>query len=484
MNRGLPGQRGLVVQIESRRFKHYARKALLDSDLQAALANAKGGFVDKRRAAIESLPEYQAIRDAAREVKEHTLSHLDYYLEKFESSVIAIGGQVHWASTPSEATRIVTDICRHSQAKRIIKGKSMVGEEIAINPALEAEGLDVIETDLGEYIIQLANEPPSHIIAPAVHKTRRAITELFYQHHRHLGRHKKVEATADIVNEAREVLRDAFLSADVGITGANFLIAETGQNVIVTNEGNGDLCSSLPDVHIVTASIEKVVPTLEDATLMLRLLARSATGQEMSCYTSFYGGARQGDDDEAPREYHVVLLDNGRSTMLSGAFRSMLRCIRCGACLNHCPVYSAIGGHAYGWVYPGPMGSVLTPLMQGLEESRDLPNACTLNGRCREVCPMQINLPDMLRQHRTRLYLAGSRKWTEKVGLAIWHRLVARPTIYRWCSGFIARSLARLGRRKGFFRQLPLAGSWTASRFMPAPQGKTFLQQWKDGDID
>ena len=260
---------------------------------------------------------------------------------------------MHWASTPAEAQAIVLDVCRAAGAKRITKGKSMVGEEVALNEALEAAGFEPIETDLGEYIIQLANEPPSHIIAPAIHKTRDQIADLFHARHAEYGLHERQTEPTALVGEARTVLREKFQSADVGITGANFLVAETGSSVIVTNEGNGDLTNTLPRVHVVTAGIEKVIPTLEDMSTLLRVLARNATGQEASAYTTLSSGPRRAGDLDGPGEYHVVLLDNGRSQMLGNEFHEMLRCIRCGACMNHCPVYHAVGGHAYGWVYVG-----------------------------------------------------------------------------------------------------------------------------------
>ena len=461
-------------------FKQRARVALQDVPLQRALAKAKGGFIEKRSEAVATLPEFEELRAAAREIKEHTLAHLDHYLERFESRVIASGGHVHWARTPEEACDIVAGICGDANAQCITKGKSMVGEEVGINDALEALEAEVVETDLGEYIIQLAKEPPSHIIAPAVHKTKNQITDLFHQHHQKYGLSERVTEIPDIVNEARQVLRDKFVGADVGITGANFLIAETGSTVIVTNEGNGDLTNTLPRVHIVTTSIEKVVPTLEDVTTILRLLARSATGQEMSSYTTFSTGPRRSGDLDGPEEFHVVLLDNGRSEMLGNEFHEMLRCIRCGACLNHCPVYGSVGGHAYGWVYSGPMGSVLTPLMTGLREAANLPNACTLNGRCQEVCPMSIPLPKMLRELRRREFENRLTPPRVRWGLAAWSALAKRPKLYHALTALGVRVLGALGRKRGRFRYLPLAKGWTSVRDMPAPQGRTFLSQWQE----
>lgn len=463
----------------SHAFKRNARAALADAQLQRALKNVGTGFVQKRRAALDALPEFEALREAGREIKEHTLAHLDLYLERFEQQVRAAGGQVHWARDAREACEIVVRICREAGARRVTKGKSMVSEEIGLNEALEAAGLERIETDLGEYIIQLAEEPPSHIIAPAIHKTRQQIAELFRDRHRPYGLEGELETVPQIVDQARQVLREKFLTADVGITGANLLVAETGSAAIVTNEGNGDLTATLPRVHIVTASIEKLVPTLEDASVVLRLLARSATGQDFTAYTTFFTGPRHEGDADGPEAYHVVLVDNGRSEMLGNEFHDMLRCIRCGACMNHCPVYGSIGGHAYGWVYPGPMGSVLTPLMVGLEKAADLPNASTLCGRCEEVCPMSIPLPALLRRHRFREYERGLSPARVRWPLRAWAFLARRPWLYRLSMGLGVRLLAALGRRKGRFRRLPLAGGWTGARDLPAPQGPSFMAQWQ-----
>lgn len=460
-------------------FVRNSHQALLDGPLQAALAKARGGFVDKRRAALDDLPEYEALRYAARDLKDHTLENLDHYLVLFEQQVQATGGQVHWARDAREAGDIAVALCRDEGARRIAKGKSMVGEEIALNEALEAAGLEVVETDLGEYILQLAKEPPSHIIAPAIHKSRDQIAALFREHHRQFGFQQPLDTVPAIVNEARQVLRDQFLQADIGITGANFLIAETGSAVVVTNEGNGDLSATLPRRHIVIAGIDKVVPTLEDANVLLRLLARSATGQAFTAYTSVFTGPKRQQDRDGPERFHVVLVDNGRSAMLEGPYREMLRCIRCGACLNHCPVYQAVGGHAYGWVYPGPMGAVLTPLMPGGGPADHLPHASTLCGRCEAVCPMPIPLPRMLREHRREQYERGRATRRSRWIVTIWAWLAGRPRMYHALMPLGTRLLAALGGRRRALRRLPFAGAWTASRDLPAPQGATFIAQMR-----
>ena len=468
------------MQPQSLSFKTNAREALLDDNLKQALSNVKDGFIGKRSAAVALVPEWQQIRDEARQLKNHVLENLDHYLLAYESKVTANGGEVHWAASSVDANDIIVNICKSVGARTVTKGKSMVGEEASLNEAIEQAGMQAIETDLGEYIIQLAKEAPSHIIAPAIHKTREQVSDLFHANHEQYGLHERLVDRTALVNEARSVLREKFRAADVGITGANFLIAETGQHVLVTNEGNGDLTSNLPRVQIVIVGIEKVIPTLEDASCLLRLLARSATGQHFSNYTSLMSGPARDGDTDGPDQFHVVLVDNHRTDMLAGELREMLRCFRCGACLNHCPVYGAIGGHAYGWVYPGPMGSVVTPAMIGIENAPDLPHACTLNGRCAEVCPMSIPLPRLLREHRRQTFIKSLQSPQSRYGLGLWAAIAKRPRLYQLLTGMGVRVLARLGKGRGKFKRLPLAGAWTKGRDLPAPQGpSTFMQQYR-----
>jgi L-lactate dehydrogenase complex protein LldF len=468
------------MEITSPAFKQNARGALADTQLQKALGNVRTGFIDKRRKAIEALPEFEALRDRARDIKNHTLAHLDLYLEAYEQKVTEAGGHVHWAETAADARAIILDICRQYGARTVTKGKSMITEEIGLNECLEEAGIQPVETDLGEYIIQLRGEHPSHIIAPAVHLNKEQVEEDFRRVHAHLPPSRDLSEPSALLGEARRVLRAKYFDAEVGITGANFLVAETGTSVIVTNEGNGDLTQILPKVHIVMASIEKITPTLEDVSQILRVLARSATGQDMSVYTTFSTGPRRPEDPDGPEAYHVVLLDNGRSSMLGTEFQDMLRCIRCGACMNHCPVYHAIGGHAYGWVYPGPMGAVLTPSLIGIDKAGHLPNASTFCGRCENVCPMRIPLPRMMRNWREREFERGLNPATTRYGLRIWAMLAKRPRLYRLATAWGAAALSRLGGRKRRLRRLPLAGGWTAWRDLPAPENKTFMQQWAE----
>lgn len=464
-------------------FPDNAREALADDQLARALGRLGQGFPLKRLEAVARMPEFEDLRDRARDIKNHTLAHLDLYLEQYERRVVESGGQVHWCRTAADARDKILELCRAAGAKTVTKSKSMIGEEIAINEHLEENGVEPIETDLGEYIIQLRHEPPSHIIAPAIHLNKEQVAETFREKHTDLDPDRDLEDPRSLLEEAREKLRQKYIAADVGLTGANFLVAETGSNVLVTNEGNADLTYSLPRVHIVIASIEKVIPTLEDATAVLRVLARSATGQELSVYTDFCTGPKRPGDLDGPEEYHVVLLDNGRTDLLGTEFQEMLRCIRCGACLNHCPVYNAVGGHAYGWVYSGPMGAVLIPGLIGIDEAGHLPNASTLCGKCESVCPMRIPLPRMLRAWRERQFARKGTSPSVRLGLAAWAFLAKRPRLYRAVTGPAVSILALLGRRKGRFRRLPLAGGWTGPRDLPAPQGDSFIAQYHKGPV-
>ena len=463
------------MEIRSPEFKKNAQIALKDVELQKALGKFKTGLPVNRVKAIEKLPEFDQLRDESRDLKNHILANLDIYLEEFERKVIEQGGQVHWASTSEDACRLVHQICADVDAKTVTKGKSMVSEEIGLNEYLEDRGIEPIETDLGEYIIQLRNDRPSHIIVPAIHLTVPQVADTFHEHHNR----PRTEDGAALMTEAREILRKKFVAADVGITGANFLVAETGSTIIVTNEGNGDLTQTLPDTHIVISSIEKVVPTLEDMTLFLRVLARSATGQEFTVYNTLSTGGRRDDEQDGPKNFHVVLVDNGRSNMLGGEFQDMLRCIRCGSCMNNCPVYGAVGGHSYGWVYPGPMGSVLTPQMVGIENSAQLPNASTACGKCEEVCPVRIPLPKLMRHWREEEFEKHLTPSTVRFGIQSWGWVASHPWVYSkfWSLG--NKVMRLIAGKNGRIKKLPLAGGWTDWRDMPAPTGPTFMQAYK-----
>lgn len=462
---------------DSVHFLDKARDALKDPVLSEHMDFIGQSFPVMRDNAISAMGNFEDVRQHHKAIKDHTLDHLEHYLKQFEEQVVVRGGHVHWAADGEEFNRIVLDLCRQYDARTVGKGKSMITEETGLTPYLELQGLQVTETDLGEYIIQQAGEPPSHIIGPAFHKSEESIRELFFDKHP-LGDRTLADPEA-MVQEARRVLRHTFLNTDIGIIGSNALVAETGQSLLVTNEGNGDLVSTLPRVQIVCASIDKVVPRAEDAMEQVRLLSRSVLGSPSTAYTSLYSGPRAADDLDGPDAFHVVLLDNRRSDILASDYRDILRCVRCSACLNHCPVYIGAGGHAYGWVYPGPMGSVLTPLLTSLESSNALPNACTACGRCAEVCPSDIPLPDLLRDLRRDEAQAklSPRRW--RWGMKA-HALIARlPWLYHALSAIGILSLHLLGRKAGAFQSLLLANGWTQVRDFPAPEGSTFMQQYR-----
>jgi L-lactate dehydrogenase complex protein LldF len=459
----------------SDRFREHVARALTDDDLKVALTRTTGLLQSRRRQVVDEYAEYNEARSRAAAIKDHTLRHLGHYLEMFEANATTNGAVVHWARTPAEARRIVAKICTDAGAKTATRVKSMLGEEIGIAEALEDAGVERIETDLAEHIIQLAEDPPSHIVMPAMHKTHEQVATLFDDKHTVVPDSHDIP---DLVGSARRELRQKFLNADVGISGANFLIAETGAIVTVTNEGNSELTCTPPKVHIVTAGIEKVIPGMDHASVFLRLLSRAAIGAEITQYTTFYNGPKRAGDADGPQDYHIVLVDNHRTDMLGSDLQPMLRCIRCGACMNHCPVYAAVGGHAYGAVYPGPMGSVLTPALSSLKAAKDLPNACTLNGRCREVCPVNIPLPDMLRSLRARQWDAKLASPVTKAALATWGFMARRPKLYHLVTGLGVHGLRVWAFGRNRIRRMPFAGGWVKHRDLPRPERGSFMQQY------
>jgi len=446
--------------LSSETFKENARAALADVQLRGALKNATSLFGDRRKAAAASLPNWEDLRSQARAIKDDVLLHLDRYLEEFVRNAESRGATVHWARDAAEANSIICGLATERAARIVVKSKSMTTEETHLNDALEAAGMQVVETDLGEYIIQLAHEPPSHIIAPAIHKTRQQIGALFTAE---LGM-RPTDNVDQMTSTARMKLRDRFAAADVGISGVNFAIAETGTIVIVENEGNIRLTTSLPRLHIAVMGIEKVIPRFNDLDVFLKLLPRSGTGQRLTTYQSFITGTKRASTDEGPDELHIVLLDNGRSRMLAHPVtRQSLACIRCGACLNACPVYQQVGGHAYGSVYPGPIGAVITPQLMGIQKAAQLPYASSLCGACREVCPVKIDIPRLL------LHLRGEispRKGsaTERLAFKMWARVMTSPSLYR-LSSVAGRILQRV---------MPISRAWTNGRDLRPIESKSF----------
>lgn len=452
--------------LSSETFRENARAALADTQLRGALKTATSLFGERRKEAAAGLPNWEQLRNRAREIKDETLLHLDRYLEEFTQQAERRGAKVHWARDAAEANTIICNLAKQAQARSVVKSKSMTTEETHLNSALEAIGVHVVETDLGEYIIQLADETPSHIIAPAIHKTKKQVSELFSSE---LGS-PPTDDIAQLTRTARTTLRDRFAAADVGVSGVNFAIAETGTIVIVENEGNIRLTTSVPRLHIAVMGIEKVIPRFSDLEVFLKLLPRSGTGQRLTTYQSFITGIKRHPNDEGPAELHIVLLDNGRSRMLDHPVtRQSLACIRCGACLNVCPVYQQIGGHAYGSVYPGPIGAVITPQLMGIEKTAQLPYASSLCGACREVCPVKIDIPRLLLHLRAEI-APRQGGMSERLAFKIWTMMMTSPKLYR-----LSSQAGRL-----FGRLLPISRAWTRGRDLRPIEAKSFHDLWHD----
>jgi len=474
--------------VTSETFDENAKAALADSQLRGALRNATSLFGQRRLAATKTVTDWEGLRTQARTIKDDVLLHLDQYLEKFVANAESRGAQFHWARDAAEANSIICDLAKQRGARTIVKSKSMTTEETHLNVALEAANIQVVETDLGEYIIQLAEETPSHIIVPAIHKTKRQIAELFTEE---LGM-APTDDVDKLTRTAREQLRNRFAAADIGISGVNFGIAETGTIVILENEGNIRLTTSLPRVHIAVMGIEKILPRFADLDIFLKLLPRSGTGQRLTTYQSFITGTKTDKNAEGPEELHVVMLDNGRSRMLAHPVtRQSLACIRCGACLNACPVYQQIGGHAYGSVYPGPIGAVITPQLMGLEKTQQLPYASSLCGACREVCPVKIDIPRLLLHLRSEIteksapnVTSANPRTGERLAFKVWQATMTRPWLYelsgklgRLFQGLVVKN-GRIGVLKGPARLATPLTAWTSGRDLRPIEQQSFRELW------
>lgn len=457
-------------------FRRRATIAIEDIQLQSALEGATGKFVGGRLQALAELPDADALRHHFKAIRSATLANLAHYLELFERKAVAAGAHVHWARDGQEAVNIVLNIAQQRGVQLITKSKSMVTEEIHLNATLEAQGIEPVETDLGEWIIQLAGEPPSHIIGPAIHKTRHQVAELFSKE---VGRALSPDDIDQLTAEARRILRARFLAAGMGVSGGNLGVAETGSLLLVTNEGNGRLVTTAPPVHIAIMGLEKICPDWDAAAAWLALLARSATGQPMSVYTTAITGPRRADDPDGPEEVHIVLLDNGRSQYVGTEYEEILQCIRCGACLNVCPVYKKAGGHAYGNPYSGPVGAVVAPLLFGLEAYGALPQASTLCGACKDACPAAIDIPRLLLALRQAEVAQHLLPWHERKAEELAAYLLGSAGRLNFFT-----KIGRLGQRP--FQQdgalhLPLRPG--DGRALPALAAKSFRQMWQDGEL-
>ena len=466
-------------------FRENSKKALGDPKLKEALVN----FTDKSRAsrgrAVSEVSDWDKLRSRAREIKKEVIDNLDEYLVELEESVVRAGGEVHWAKDSLEARSIILEIARENGVSRVVKSKSMATEEIDLNSHLSSNGVEAVETDLGEYIVQLSDDHPFHIITPAIHKTKDDISRLFSEK---LGV-PQYEDPQKLTNVARKELREKFLSADMGISGVNFAVAETGTIAIVENEGNARLSTTFPDIHVALMGIEKIVPGFEDLSVFLSLLARSATGQKSSTYVSLITGPRRKGDTDGPRQFHLVFLDNGRSDIAkSRETRESLYCIRCGACINICPVYRQVGGHSYGWVYSGPIGAVITPQLNDLEKTADLPFASSLCGACRDVCPVKIDFPQVLLSLRQKAVEKAGKKpkpanLVERFAFSAWSFVFSRHFFYDLAGKFFVQA-QRFYKKEEKLLGLPYPFSkWTEQKDFPAFSAKPFRKRWKEKNI-
>lgn len=468
--------------VQSGEIHERGRKSLGDAHLEEAYRSSTLRLYTHRLQAKAEVPGFDQLRDTAREIKQEVMERLDEYLVRFAENVERNGGVVHWARTAEEASATVVEIAKRAGAGEVVKAKTMVGEEIELNEALEAAGIRAVETDLGELIVQLAGERPAHIVAPAIHKTRQDVSDLFVAH----LQSERTSEPERLTAIARRAMREMFSKAGMGLSGANFAVAETGTVVVIENEGNIRFSTTAPRVHVALVGIEKIIPRFADLGVFLRLLGRSATGQKLTVYTSLLTGPRRAGED-GPEEMHVVLIDNGRvKTFEDEKMREALYCIRCGACLNACPVYRKIGGHAYGWVYSGPIGALITPEFTGLQGARELPFASSLCGACREVCPVRINIPDLLlhlraeAQSKTRATRPEGSPVSERAAMKWWARIMKHPFAYS-LAGRLARIGQRLFARRGWITKFPVfpISSWTEGRDFPALAPKSFRQRWK-----
>lgn len=464
-------------------FDQNALVALNDSQLKGALNNLAKTFGERRKIAINSVDNWEGLRERARKIKEQTLLNLDFYLEKFTENAEKAGAKIHWAVDGKEANEIILGLIKERNAKNVVKAKSMVSEEIHLNDALEKAGIFPIETDLGEWIIQLAEETPSHIVVPAIHKTKQQIAQVFVDK---IGI-SPTENVDVLTQTARKILREKFAKAEIGISGVNFGVAETGTILILENEGNIRLTTGVPKTHIAVMGIEKIIPKLTDLDIFLKLLPRSGTGQKLTTYQSLITGIKRDVDAEGPEEIHIVMLDNGRSKMLSHPVtRQSLACIRCGACLNACPVYQQIGGHAYGSVYPGPIGAVITPQLMGIANNKQLPFASSLCGACREVCPVKIDIPELLLHLRAKI-VEEKPKFLEGFAFKIYSKAWSGNKSYelgtktaRLMQKLVAKD-GKVGKQNSLMAKIaPPLGNWTEFRDAPTIANRSFRDIWRD----
>lgn len=466
----------MTLKLNDEIYGNRVSKGLDDDFMRKAVSSAQERLQTGRLSEAEILGNWEDWRSLGEQIRTHTLNNIDYYLEQLSDNVAKRGGKVFFAETKEEANAYILDVIKKRNGKKVVKSKSMVTEEIGLNDVLEKADLEVVETDLGEWILQLDEDPPSHIVAPALHKNRQQVRDTFASERGYEGDESPEALTAF----AREQLRKDFLSADIGITGCNFAIAESGTVTLVTNEGNARLVTSLPDTQITVMGMERVVPTWEEMDVLVTLLTRSAVGQKLSTYLTTITGQRLEDEVDGPEDYHLVVVDNGRSKILGTEFQEALHCIRCAACLNVCPVYRHIGGHAYGSVYSGPIGAVLSPLLDGYENHKELPHASTLCGACTEACPVKIPLHEQLIMHRQKMVELGINPKSEKVAMKGFAQWASTPSAYKLSAKFARTAMKPWTKDESISNGPGPLKNWTASRDFPAPSKQTFRAWYKE----
>ena len=469
----------MSIKIGKDSFKNRINKGLDDTFMRSAVGSAQDRLKGRKSIAAEELGDWEDWRSLGEEIRQHTLEHLDFYLEQLSENITKLGGHVFFAATAEEANHYIRDVVQSKNGKKIVKSKSMVTEEIGLNSCLEEAGCEVIETDLGEYILQLDDhDPPSHIVAPALHKNKEQIRDVFKEK----LAYTKTESPEELAWHSREMLRNEFLTADIGITGCNFAVAESGSISLVTNEGNARLVTALPKTQITVMGMERIVPTFEELDILVSLLTRSAVGQKLTSYVTALTGPKRDGEIDGPEEFHLVILDNGRSKILGTEFQSVLQCIRCAACINVCPVYRHVGGHSYGSIYPGPIGAVLTPLLDGYEDHKELPYASTLCGACTEACPVKIPLHDLLHKHRQVIVeKEGKAPVSEKLIMKAFGFGTSSSLLYQMGSKIMPMAMKPfVGDNQSISKGPGPLKAWTDSRDFPAPDQERFRDWMKE----
>ncbi|UJF18183.1 LutB/LldF family L-lactate oxidation iron-sulfur protein [Vibrio sp. SS-MA-C1-2] len=459
------------------KFKERIEIQMKDDNMRQAVAGAQERMFANRQKAADALGHWEEWRDMGMDIRNHVLEHLDYYLDQLSNNVERNGGHVFFAQTKEEASDYIENIIQQKNAKKVVKSKSMVTEEIGLNQMITRNDCEVIETDLGEYILQVDDyDPPSHIVVPALHKNRTQIKDIFKEKLNYQGTTDPEEMTRFV----RQHIRHDFLEAEIGITGCNFAVAESGSISLVTNEGNARLATSLPKTHIAVMGMERIVPTFEELDIVVSLLCRSAVGQPLTGYVTALTGPRENDQCDGPEEFHLVILDNGRSDILGSKFKDILRCIRCAACVNTCPAYRHIGGQSYGSIYSGPIGAVLSPLLGGYDDFKDLPNACSLCKACHDVCPVKIPLSDLLLKHRENIAKEGRSAFIERASISAFTFVNAHPAIWDTTVKVGARFAGSLIRNGKMPFNVGAIGEWAETRDLPQPDGQSFRSWFKN----